>query len=384
MPNIVAFATLSACLSLACTSASAETHKPVQASVAQACAQDLAYLPDFLLANDTGAADNRRFRGEPAIAAAQERASREAAAATTNAECEKILDRYLAAWREGHLWVETAAKAPDGDPAAVATPRAKRPQASVRWLSKTTVLLNFPTFHPSAEAQVRELFKNNRNRLAQTPHWIIDVRRNDGGSDSTYHPIVQAVVGNSLLHHMVEFLATPANMESTSRVCEMEAPGDADCVKWTQSMVEVMRAAPPGSYVLPPGLKSAVIRVEPEPPARKRPQRVAVLIDKDCGSSCEQFALAMRQSWNVKLMGRRTYGALDYSNLRPHPLPSGQRVLQYATSRSLRLPHLPVDAVGVLPDVLLTPPADEAGREREVEFVRALLEGRPMDPPPGR
>jgi hypothetical protein len=86
----------------------------------------------------------------------------------------------------------------------------------------------------------------------------------------------------------------------------MEAPGDADCVKWTQSMVEVMRAAPPGSYVLPPGLKSAVIRVEPEPPARKRPQRVAVLIDKDCGSSCEQFALAMRQSWNVKLMGRRT------------------------------------------------------------------------------
>jgi hypothetical protein len=56
-------------------------------------------------------------------------------------------------------------------------------------------------------------------------------------------------------------------------------------------------------------------------------------------------------------------------------------VLQYATSRSLRLPHLPVDAVGVLPDVLLTPPTDEAGREREVEFVRALLEGRPMDPP---
>ncbi len=381
MRAILALGTLVACMSLPYTAAYAESDKSVQANVAQACTQDLVYLPDFLLANDTGAADNRRHRGEPAIAAAQERASREAAAATTNAECEKILDRYLAAWREGHLWVETVAKAPDGDPAAVVTPRAKRPQASVRWLSKTTVLLNFPTFHPSAEAQVRELFKNNGNRLAQTPYWIIDVRRNDGGSDSTYQPIVQAVVGNSLLYHMVEFLATPANVESTLRVCEMEAPGDADCVKWAQSMVAAMRAAPPGSYVLSPDLKSAVIRVEPEPPARKRPQRVAVLIDKDCASSCEQLALAMRQSWNVKLMGRRTWGALDYSNLRPHPLPSGQRVLKYATSRSVRLPHLPVDAVGVLPDVLLPQPANEADWGKEVEFVRALLEGRPMDPP---
>jgi C-terminal processing protease CtpA/Prc len=84
----------------------------------------------------------------------------------------------------------------------------------------------------------------------------------------------------------------------------------------------------------------------------------------------------MRQSWNVKLMGRRTYGALDYSNLRPHKLPSGQRVLWYATSRSLRLPHLPVDAVGVLPDVLLPPPANDADRLKEVNYVHALLEGR--------
>jgi C-terminal processing protease CtpA/Prc len=124
-----------------------------------------------------------------------------------------------------------------------------------------------------------------------------------------------------------------------------------------------------------------VIRVEPEQPARKRPQRVAVLIDKTCGSSCEQFILAMRQSWNVKPMGRRTWGALDYSNLRPHPLPSGQRVLLYATSRSVRLPHPPVDAVGVLPDVLLPQPANEADWGKEVEFVRALLDGCPMDPP---
>jgi hypothetical protein len=42
----------------------------------------------------------------------------------------------------------------------------------------------------------------------------------------------------------------------------------------------------------------------------------------------------------------------------------------------MRLPHLPVDAVGVLPDVFLPPPADAAGRDKEIDRVRALLEQR--------
>jgi C-terminal processing protease CtpA/Prc len=135
-----------------------------------------------------------------------------------------------------------------------------------------------------------------------------------------------------------------------------------------------MRAAKPGTYVPHPGLKDVVTQVEPEDKGRKRPTRVAVLTDRGCGSSCEQFLLAMQQSWNVKLFGRRTAGALDYSNLRPHKLPSGKRLVLYATSRSTRLPHLPVDAVGVLPDVFLPLPAGAAEREREIDRVRTLLE----------
>jgi hypothetical protein len=82
----------------------------------------------------------------------------------------------------------------------------------------------------------------------------------------------------------------------------------------------------------------------------------------------------VRQSANVKLFGRRTAGVLDYSNVRPQALPSGGRLLWYATSRSLRLPYLPVDAAGISPDIYLPPAAPGADPAAEIERVRAWLE----------
>ncbi|MFN8948584.1 MAG: S41 family peptidase [Alphaproteobacteria bacterium] len=349
------------------------------ASVAENCKRDIAYLPDFLIANDTGAADNRRVRGEAAIAAAQDKAMREASAATSEEACRVIIQAYLGAWRDGHLAVvpgdwspaKEAAEAPSGDAPAPATP-----QARIAWLSDKTVLLTLPTFFASAAEGIVKMMADNRKRLERTPNWIIDVRDNNGGDDGTYAPITDAVIGNPIFIAGVEFLSTPANIEATAGLCDFYAPGDKNCIAALERLVTAMRAVPPGTYAPHPSLGDTVTRIDPDEPRRKRPARVAVLTDRECGSSCEQFLLAMKQAWNVKLFGRRTTGALDYSNLRPHKLPSGKRLILYATSRSKRLPHLPVDAVGVLPDVFLPPPADDAARTKEIDTVRALIEQR--------
>ena len=349
------------------------------ASVAENCQRDIAYLPDFLIANDTGAADNRRVRGEAAIAAAQDKAMREASAATSEEACRVIIQAYLGAWRDGHLAVvpgdwspaKEAAEAPSGDAPAPATP-----QARIAWLSDKTVLLTLPTFFASAAEGIVKMMADNRKRLERTPNWIIDVRDNNGGDDGTYAPITDAVIGNPIFIAGVEFLSTPANIEATAGLCDFYAPGDKNCIAALERLVTAMRAVPPGTHAPHPSLGDTVTRIDPDEPRRKRPARVAVLTDRECGSSCEQFLLAMKQAWNVKLFGRRTTGALDYSNLRPHKLPSGKRLILYATSRSKRLPHLPVDAVGVLPDVFLPPPADDAARTKEIDTVRALIEQR--------
>jgi hypothetical protein len=91
--------------------------------------------------------------------------------------------------------VQSVVKAPESGKTVEVAAQPQEPPAEIRWLSSKTVLLTFRTFAPSAEAPIRDLFKSHQKRLAQTPHWIIDVRQNNGGSDSTYEPIVQVVNG---------------------------------------------------------------------------------------------------------------------------------------------------------------------------------------------
>lgn len=109
----------------------------------------------------------------------------------------------------------------------------------------------------------------------------------------------------------------------------------------------------------------------------QRPERVAVLIDRHCAGSCEQFVLEARTSFRVKVLGRPTMGAHDYSNLRPCRLDAG-RILFYATTRSTRLPDLSVDAAGIAPDILLPEHSDTVEREAEPKHVQHWLEGGPL------
>jgi hypothetical protein len=108
MNRLIAISALAAGLISPFNPAHADPPKPAVVVVpSESCSRDLAVLPDFLLTNDTGAADNSRHRGESVIASALERATQEAASVKSSAECQQVLRRYLAAWREGHLYLQS-------------------------------------------------------------------------------------------------------------------------------------------------------------------------------------------------------------------------------------------------------------------------------------
>jgi hypothetical protein len=360
----------------------ANTHA-LAAAPGETCVRDLRAITPFLLENDTGARAHLAQKGQAYFDLALATATTAAASAADDKACNAILGNYLGMWRKSHLYVKPGSVQEIAKPAParpnVASQAAPSKEPALQILSDATVLLSLPSFHDPYRAAVAALLDTHRAVLAARPNWIIDVRRNAGGSDSTYAPLLQWISSDEMVSVGAEWLSTPANIASQEKICALVAPGDQDCIDFATQAVKQMRTVKPGDYV--PQENDELIsyaRVSAQEP--RRPARVAVLMDSECASSCEEFLLAARQSFHVKLIGRNSEGALDYSNLRLHALPSGVRELQYATSRSARLPHLQVDLGGIMPDIYLPPPKDEAGRAQEIVRVQRWLEGGTLRP----
>jgi hypothetical protein len=354
-----------------------------QQTPAELCVKDLEVIPGFLLENDTGAKDHLSQFGQKHFDDALAEAKKAAMKVSDDEGCRQVLNRYLRAWRKGHLWVSPVPEASTKPAAGVspaktsAAPREDEPSFQI--LSRKTILLTLKSFMSQNREPLIALLTRNHKALAHHPNWIIDVRGNGGGSDSSYEPVLSWLLPDEMVSVGDMWLATPANLVEHKNVCAIFAPGDTVCEKELNEAIARIRNAPTGTLV--PQNDSGGIGFDRQTPLEpRRPSRVAILIDGGCGSSCEEFLLAARQSFNVKLIGRRTYGSLDFSNLRPFALPSGQRILMYATSRSLRIPDLPVDLAGIPPDIYLPLAKGDHTEEEEVGRVQSWLEGGSLAP----
>jgi len=342
-------------------------------AIADACRTDLDALPAFLLENDTGAPAHVERLGQDVFDRAWAKARDDASRVEDEDACLSVLRTYLRTYRRGHLGVSFV----DPDAARTLSPPPTANDARAprfRVLSKRTALLVLPSFGDPYAALIASTVATHRAEILARPNLVVDVRHNGGGSDSSYEPVMPFIDDNITRTVSAEFLSTPANIAASEDACRNAGNEAAICWKFMTPVLDAMRAAPAGTYVRVAGDNGT----EVARPGRttRNPRRIGLLIDRLCGSSCEEFVLAARQSLKVKVFGRPTYGALDYSNLRPHMLPSGRHRLTYATSRSLRLPAFPVDVAGLQPDQFLPQPADgdTAAYDAEVDQVRAVLE----------
>ena len=354
-----------------------------QGPAAVACLEDLEAIPGFLLENDTGARAHLTQFGQKYFDDALAEAKSAASQIRGNASCAPMITKYLRAWRHGHLRLEDitvapAASAPE-QTAEDASAQHLKSAPTIEILSAKTLRLTLKNFEPYNRDALIALIKARHEDLESHPNWIIDVRGNGGGSDSSYQPLMTWLMPDEFATASAEILTTRANIEGWTRVCALYGPGDPECQKSLSDSIARMRKAAPGTYVAmdDSGAMSygRIERLEPH-----RPSRVAILIDGGCGSSCEEFALEARQSFNVKLIGQHTFGSLDYANLRPYDLPSGRRRLWYATTRSTRIPGLTVDVAGVPPDIYLPIEAGNDAKSEVVGRVQNWLEGGSLAP----
>lgn len=215
-----------------------------------------------------------------------------------------------------------------------------------------TLSLRVPSFGVDQRKPLATLLARHEDELASTPHLIIDVRNNGGGSDASYDPLLDLIWTRPITKIGTEMRVSADNIRLLDGLA-VQVQADAPAIgAEIRSVVARMRGAT-GSYIMTEPRPFEIIRRDT---VRAMPVRIAVLVDGAI-SSAEHFLLAARQSDKVVLMGQaNSAGVLDFGNVIGEDSPSGRFSLAWATSRSLRLPGDPVDPDGIAPSVHI--PAD--------------------------
>ena len=212
-----------------------------------------------------------------------------------------------------------------------------------------TLLLSLPNFYQENKDRIDGMLRFHKEKILKTPFLILDLRSNGGGSDRSWEGLIPFIytnpiqeIGNDIWaskemikryeHNFMFFKKFNAPQELINEQLEL-----IDRMKKNQGKF-VVRARDGFTK------RSSVT---------ENPKKIIVLMNEYCGSSCEQFLLAARQSKKVILMGQPSSGCLDYSNVFETKCPSPAFQFYYATTRSRRLPSYSVDKEGIKPTIYL-------------------------------
>lgn len=226
------------------------------------------------------------------------------------------------------------------------TPSQSAPSAKfeLKKLDDHTLLLRIPTFDHNQRHITDSLLGAHADWLERTTHLIIDLRNNGGGSDVSYSKVMPYLYTQPIQLIGVQHLATQDNAEKY-RLLQSDKNYPPPMRKYAKRMEKKMLKQP-GTLLKGKNSTRKLKRVLPYP------QKVAVLINGGCASSCEQFVLAARQSQKVTLIGSPTAGVLDYGNMHRMDYPCKKWQLGWATSRSMRVDMgQGIDNVGIAPQL---------------------------------
>ncbi len=217
-------------------------------------------------------------------------------------------------------------------------------------LTGKTSILKIPSFEYQYVQMIDSLIAQNTNLLEESENLIIDLRGNPGGTTDAYQKLLPYISGKTIRNTGTEFLATQTyidNLEAYKKMLDKNAPTDAidgNIKKLKDNL---------GKFVNFNESGNTESYLEPVKTATKSPAHIIIFANGQTGSSAEYFLFIAKQSKKVKILGKPSYGALDYGNAYLVNLGcSGYQVL-LPTYRALRLPEYPIDYIGIQPDIYM-------------------------------
>lgn len=275
---------------------------------------------------------------------------------TTTQRCMLLMEDWLMYFQDKHLSISA--------------------ELNIYWTFKeidsTTLLFRIPDFSWDSKPIIDSLIRTNYDLITRTPILIIDLRGNGGGIDYSYLQLLPFLYTQPYESKGVEWLASKGNIEHFENALKNGniRKGGEENVKYLISLMKANQ----GSFLATEDTKTDTVRYDS---VFKYPQRIGLIVNDFCASSCEQFILAGKHSTRTTVFGTNTLGVLDYSNSVPVSLPMENIVLRYPMTRSQRLPEYAIDNIGIEPDVRINLPDNlnlQSNVDEWVLFVKEYLE----------
>ena len=214
-------------------------------------------------------------------------------------------------------------------------------------IDDNTAYIRIPSFNGANKKVIDSVILANKDEILKTENFIIDIRNNGGGSDSSYEELLPILYTNPIRGVGVEYYSTELNNQRMLDFINDPKYGfDEEDKKWAKESYDKLTTKI-GEFV---NLNEHVISENTYEEIHPYPKNIAVIINENNGSTAEQFLLEAKQSKKVKLYGTTTVGVLDISNMYFVRTPCDDFELGYCLTRSMRIPDMAIDDKGIQPD----------------------------------
>ena len=216
-------------------------------------------------------------------------------------------------------------------------------------LNDSTGYMRIRTFDLFEAKRIDSVVRANLASIQTMPTLIIDLRSNGGGGDRSMSFLQPIIYTNPVKNIGVDLLLTPDNITAWEKAIEKYR---AEIPK--KDLDRLMQLLNIGRGISRTSVDFSPDNTDTLPEVWAMPAKVAIVINRGCASTTEEFLLVAKQSSKVVLAGEPSRGVLDYSNVVERDFYGPDFELYYSTTRSRRIDlGLGIDNVGIQPAIPL-------------------------------